>query len=98
MNRRLLVLFAFFLAVRAAHAANPANIAEDRPLPALPYTPSLDPSVMDRSVDPCVDLYQFSCGKWLAQNPIPPDLSSSPPSPWPWPARRRRPPPPRRPP
>lgn len=28
---------------------------------------------MDRSVDPCVDLYRFSCGKWLEKNPIPPD-------------------------
>src|SRR5947209_17782391 len=47
--------------------------AQERPLTALPYTPSLDASVMDRSVDPCVDLYKFSCGKWLEKNPIPAD-------------------------
>jgi putative endopeptidase len=47
--------------------------AEERPFAALPYTPSLDPSVLDRSVDPCVDLYRFSCGKWLEKNPIPAD-------------------------
>jgi putative endopeptidase len=41
--------------------------------PALPYSPSLDPSSMDRSIDPCVDLYQFSCGAWMKKNPIPPD-------------------------
>jgi putative endopeptidase len=41
--------------------------------PALPYSPSLDPSSMDRSIDPCVDLYQFSCGAWQKKNPIPPD-------------------------
>src|SRR5258708_37531753 len=43
---------------------------------ALPYTPSLDVSAMDRSADPCVDLYQFSCGGWQKNNPIPPDQTS----------------------
>jgi putative endopeptidase len=52
-----------------------ARAAEERPLAALPYTPGLDTSVMDRAVDPCVDLYQFSCGKWLEKNPIPADRS-----------------------
>ena len=28
---------------------------------------------MDRSVDPCVDLYAFSCGGWMKKNPIPSD-------------------------
>ena len=43
---------------------------------ALPYTPSLDVSAMDRSVDPCVDLYHYSCGGWQKNNPIPPDQTS----------------------
>jgi putative endopeptidase len=55
-----------------ARGAEPAA-APERPITALPYTPSLDPSVMDRSVDPCVDLFKFSCGKWLDKNPIPAD-------------------------
>src|ERR1022692_3544004 len=41
--------------------------------PALPYSPSLDLSSMDKSVDPCVDLYTYSCGGWQKKNPIPPD-------------------------
>jgi endothelin-converting enzyme/putative endopeptidase len=28
---------------------------------------------MDRAVDPCVDFYTFSCGKWPQTNPIPAD-------------------------
>ena len=44
--------------------------------PAMPYTPSLDVTAMDRSVDPCVDFYAYSCGGWQKNNPIPPDQTS----------------------
>jgi predicted metalloendopeptidase len=39
----------------------------------LPYTPSLDVSAMDRSVDPREDPYTYACGGWKKNNPIPPD-------------------------
>lgn len=38
--------------------------------------PVLDVSAMDRTVDPCVDFYTYSCGGWIKKNPIPPDQSS----------------------
>jgi putative endopeptidase len=44
--------------------------------PELPYSPSLDLTSIDKSVDPCVNLYQYSCGRWKQQNPIPPDQTS----------------------
>ncbi len=46
------------------------------PLQAMPYSPSLDPSSLDRSVDPCTDFYKFSCGGWEKNNPIPADQAA----------------------
>jgi putative endopeptidase len=37
--------------------------------------PRFDLAALDRSVQPCEDFYQFSCGGWMAKNPLPPDLS-----------------------
>jgi endothelin-converting enzyme/putative endopeptidase len=54
----------------------PGQGAPARPLTAMPYSPSLDVSSLDRTVDPCVDFYKFSCGGWETHNPIPADQAS----------------------
>lgn len=46
------------------------------PLTKMPYSPSLDPKSLDRSVDPCADFYKYSCGGWIKNNPIPADQAS----------------------
>jgi len=64
--------------LRAAQpvAPNKKQAPTDRPLSKLPYTPSLDVGAMDKSVDPCVNFYAYSCGGWTKTNSIPPDQAS----------------------
>ena len=42
----------------------------------LKTTPGFDLSAIDKKADPCNDFYQYACGTWLKNNPIPPDQSS----------------------
>jgi putative endopeptidase len=59
--------------VACSHTNAPAPQSAE---PTLPYTPSLDVASMDRAVNPCEDFYTYSCGKWMANNPIPADQTS----------------------
>src|SRR5574337_111051 len=49
-------------------AAAPAAKASKR-------IPVFDPTALDKSVDPCADFFRYSCGGWMAANPIPSDQS-----------------------
>jgi len=35
-----------------------------------------DPSLIDKSVDPCDNFYRYSCNGWFKRNPLPPDQTS----------------------
>jgi len=64
-------------AILAAFTFNlSAQEAVPHPLQAMPYSPSLDVTSLDRTVDPCVDFYKFTCGGWQKNNPIPADQAS----------------------
>ncbi len=59
--------------------------AASPPKPVEPKTGAISPmeesplrfdvKLLDRSVDPCRNFYQFTCGTWMKDNPIPPDQS-----------------------
>ena len=73
--------FVLPLALAAAFApaqtlVAPADTSSSSAPTAAPKQPvSFDLTAVDKTADPCTNFYQYSCGNWLKNNPIPADQS-----------------------
>src|SRR5580658_4335235 len=72
------VRFSCLLALAATLAGTPSFCQDAAPaaatsLAAEPELRVFDPSMIDKSINPCENFYRFSCNKWFQRNPLPAD-------------------------
>jgi len=67
--RVLSVLFVLCAAIFSSAQSTPSATGGPKQIP------SFDVTAIDKTAEPCVDFYQYACGNWMKNNPIPPDKS-----------------------
>src|SRR5271157_2875815 len=69
---RILCVFSLLLsAVLGSAQTSPSSSGTTNSVPR--EIPAFDVNAIDKTVEPCVDFYQYACGTWMKNNPVPAD-------------------------
>ncbi|MGA2672397.1 MAG: M13 family metallopeptidase [Terracidiphilus sp.] len=64
------------LVFQAAGLGGTLALGQTAPPAATPELRVFDPSLVDKTVDPCENFYRYSCNGWFKRNPLPADQAA----------------------